>query len=115
MTYDKLFTVSFHDTMLAKNEDHAYELFLGYLSDCVENQDLTAFGFTLGGDDPAPAIKHLSNTERGRRVLALLHDLHREVCHLDSGNTEALSTVTTAMCGHQLNGTLMDLLTPYKT
>lgn len=59
------------------------------------------------------AVEHLTRTERGRRTLAILFELHREACLLDDGNTAAMRTLTELSASRQLNGTLLDLLRPH--
>lgn len=59
-------------------------------------------------------IEHLARSDRGRRVLALLQQLHVENTGLDAANTRAVDDIVMVMTSHQINGTLADLLAPYK-
>lgn len=56
------------------------------------------------------AVSTLSEIDRGKRILALLHPVIREACgYLDNAYMPALFTVFQAMTENQLNGTLRDL------
>ena len=41
----KTYTVTFKDYFKAYGEDVAFDVFLDYLTECVENGDITAFNF----------------------------------------------------------------------
>lgn len=44
----KTYTVTFKDTFKARGEDGAFDVFLSYLTECVNNGDITAFDFKEG-------------------------------------------------------------------
>ena len=41
----KRFKITYNDEFECLNEEHAYETLLNYLKECVDNQDVCAFGF----------------------------------------------------------------------
>jgi uncharacterized protein YciU (UPF0263 family) len=41
----KTFRVQFVDLITAESEEAAYDILLGYLSDCVKHSDVVAFDF----------------------------------------------------------------------
>ena len=42
---NKIFKITYNDEFECIDEEHAYETLLDYLKECVENQDVCAFGF----------------------------------------------------------------------
>lgn len=59
------------------------------------------------------AIAHLSQTSRGRRILALWHGIAKEAAGADLANSNALLNLAQAQTSHQANGTILDLTQPY--
>lgn len=69
----------------------------------------------LNRPPPHASTEHLAMCDRGRRALALLYDLQKEVCGMDSGNLVATRSLVQDMTAGTHNGTILDLLRPYKT
>lgn len=65
--------------------------------------------------EPAPLVSHLSRTARGKRVLAKLYELHKEVCGLDDANSRALKDLVDVMTAHTHAATILDLLHPHRS
>lgn len=60
------------------------------------------------------AIERLDMCDRGKRALALLYELHKEVCGMDTGNLLATRSLVEDMTAGTHNGTIMEMLRPYK-
>jgi hypothetical protein len=66
-------------------------------------------------EDAAAAVAHLARSERGRRVLSAVADAGMDISGLDAANSEALRDVVEVFSSGQVNGSVLDLLRPFKS
>lgn len=60
------------------------------------------------------AVNQLAKSPRGQRVLSALYYLHEEAMNLDSTNSVAMLDLVEVMASHQINGTMLDLLSTFR-
>lgn len=69
----KKYEVTFSDTFEASNEDNCFDKVLFYLTECINNGDVTAFNFKELKETPRPA--QMTNNDLIKTVQSLLNAL----------------------------------------
>lgn len=63
----------------------------------------------------AESVAQLSRSERGRAVLRAIADVSMDISGLDRANAEALCAITEVFRVGRINGSVLDLLRPFKS